>query len=174
MTTSRRDDRGPTLSSYRIREVDGHDDEITDCLTELHRLTFFGGASIPPFDWGHWWLAYHEAEPVAFAGAVPSTHVRNAGYFCRVGVLRAHWGNRLQLRLMRAMERRARRMGWRWMVSDTTDNVASANNFIRAGYRMYQPRDPWAFPDTLYWRKAINPLPSVHSTYSKRPEYRRS
>ena len=49
---------------YRIREVDGHDDEITETLTDLHRLTFFDGASIPEFDWGYWWLAYHEANPV--------------------------------------------------------------------------------------------------------------
>ena len=28
---------------YRIREVDGHDDEIADALTELHQLTFFDG-----------------------------------------------------------------------------------------------------------------------------------
>jgi GNAT superfamily N-acetyltransferase len=168
MTTSCRRDRGVKSLSYRIREVDGRDDEIADVLTELHRLTFFNGASIPPFDWGHWWLAYHAAAPVAFAGAVPSTHVRNAGYFCRVGVLQSHWGNRLQLRLMQAMERRARRNGWRSVVSDTTGNVASANNFIRAGYRMYQPQYPWGFPSTLYWRKTIHPLPSVHSTHSKR------
>src|SRR5271163_3353842 len=76
--------------AYRIREVDGRDDEIADVLTELHRLTFFSGASIPQFDGGHWWLAFREATPVAFAGVVPSTHVRNAGYLCRVGVLQRH------------------------------------------------------------------------------------
>jgi hypothetical protein len=156
MRTPRRRDRAVKLRSYRIREVDGRDDEIADILTELHRLTFFNGASVPPFDWGHWWIAYHETAPVGFAGAVPSTYVRHAGYFCRVGVLQAHWGSSLQLRLMRAIERRAKHNGWRWLVSDTTGNVASANNFIRAGYQMYQPCYPWAFPDTLYWRKAIN------------------
>jgi hypothetical protein len=51
---------------------------------------------------------------------------------------------------------------------DMSGNVASANNFIRAGYRMYQPQYPWGFPSTLYWRKTIHPLPSVHSTHSKR------
>jgi GNAT superfamily N-acetyltransferase len=140
---------------YRIREVDGRDDEIAEMLTELHRSTFFGGASVPPFDRGHWWLAYRQTTPAAFAGVVPSTHVRNAGYFCRVGVLQRHWGHRLQLRLMRAMEARARRNGWACVVSDTTCNVVSANNFIRAGYRMYQPSCPWAFPETLYWRKDL-------------------
>ena len=141
---------------------------VTEVLTELHHLTFFSGASVPPFDWGHWWLAYREATPVAFAGVVPSTHVRNAGYFCRVGVLRRHWGHRLQLRLMRTMEARARRNGWSSLVSDTTGNVVSANNFIRAGYRMYRPPCPWAFPDTIYWHKAIALGASSHSTHSKR------
>ena len=143
------------ILTYRIREVDGRDEEIADVLTELHRLTFFGGASIPAFDRGHWWLAFREVAPVAFAGVIPSTHVRNAGYFCRVGVLHSHWGHRLQLRLMRAMEVRAQRNGWACVVSDTTRNVASANNFIRAGYRLYRPEQPWGWAHTLYWRKQI-------------------
>ena len=80
---------------------------------------------------------------------------RNAGYFCRVGVLSEHWGHRLQLRLMRVLEARARLNGWRWIVSDTTDNLSSANNFIRAGYHLFEPKDPWGWPQTLYWRKVI-------------------
>ena len=140
---------------YRIRAVDGHDDEVSESLTELHRLTFLDTAVIPKFDQGYWWLAFHEAEAVAFAGVVPSTHVCNAGYFCRVGVLSEHWGNRLQLRLMRALEAGARLNGWCSIVSDTTDNLLSANNFIRAGYRLFEPKHPWAWPHTLYWRKVI-------------------
>jgi GNAT superfamily N-acetyltransferase len=145
----------PQVNSYRIREVDGQDEEVVETLTELHRLTFFDSARFPEFDRGHWWLASRETSPVAFAGVVPSTHACSAGYFARVGVLRKHWGRGLQLRLMRAMELRVRRNGWSWVVSDTTDNVASANNFIRAGYRLYRPQDPWAWPNTLYWRKAV-------------------
>jgi hypothetical protein len=56
---------------------------------------------------------------------------------------------------MRALESRARYNGWSSVVSDTTDNLASANNFIRAGYRLYQPQAPWAWPNSLYWRKSI-------------------
>jgi Acetyltransferase (GNAT) family len=140
---------------YRIREVNGHDDDIAETLAELHDLTFFHSAPAPEFDWGHWWLAYHGRLPVAFAGLVPSTHMENAGYFCRVGVVREHCGHTLQLRLMRALELRARNNGWRFIVSDTTDNLASANNFIRAGYRLYEPRYPWGWPHTLYWRKCV-------------------
>jgi GNAT superfamily N-acetyltransferase len=90
-----------------------------------------------------------------FAGVIPSTRADNAGYFSRVGVLRKHCGHGLQLRMMRAIEARARAYGWSCVVSDTTDNIASANNFIRAGYRLYQPQHPWAWPNTLYWRKSI-------------------
>ena len=141
---------------YRIREVDGEDDEVADkTLTELHRLEFFGSAAVPAFNHGHWWLAFHKAAPVAFAGVVTSTHVGNAGYFCRVGVLKKHCGHQLQLRLMRALEGACALQWMELIVSDTTDNVSSANNFIRAGYRLYRPHTPWAWPDTLYWRKPI-------------------
>jgi GNAT superfamily N-acetyltransferase len=155
-------------SAYRIREVDGQDEEIAETLTELHHLTFFDGAPIPSFDWGHWWLAYSEKAAIAFAGLVPSTHARCAGYIHRVGVLAEHRGHGLQLRLLRAMEARAGRQRWSCVVSDTTRNIASANKFIRAGYRLYQPRYPWAFSETLYWYKAIRPGPSPHGTHSKR------
>jgi hypothetical protein len=37
----------------------------------------------------------------------------------------------------------------------TAINIASANNFIKAGYRLYQPQHPWGWPRTLYWRKSI-------------------
>jgi GNAT superfamily N-acetyltransferase len=140
---------------YRIREADAHDQDVADALIELHRSTFRDTAPVPEFENGHWWLAFLEAEPVAFAGVVPSTHVSNAGYFCRVGVLGKHCGHRLQLRLMRALEARARLNGWSAIVSDTTDNLTSANNFIRAGYRLFKPKRPWAWPGTLYWRKPI-------------------
>src|SRR5215216_6352955 len=92
------------LSMYRIREVDGSDEDFAEILADLHRLTFFNGAPIPAFDQGYWWFAYYGVEPIGFAGVIPSTHAHNAGYFCRVGVLRSHCGRGLQLRLMRAME----------------------------------------------------------------------
>jgi hypothetical protein len=66
-----------------------------------------------------------------------------------------HCGNSLQCRFMRALELRARRNGWSSIVSNTTDNVVSANNFIRAGYRLFHPRAPWAWPHTRYWHKQI-------------------
>ncbi|WP_275197341.1 GNAT family N-acetyltransferase [Bradyrhizobium sp. CSA207] len=138
---------------YRICMVDAGEDEIAETLGDLHRLTFLDGATLPRFELGAWWLAYHDDQAIAFAGVVPSTHARKSGYFSRVGVLHRHWGRGLQLRLMRAIEARGRRIGWNSIVSDTTDNPVSANNFIQAGYRLYEPKVPWAWSHTLYWRK---------------------
>jgi hypothetical protein len=138
---------------YRIQEVDAQDDETSDALDELHRTTFLDSAPMPSFDEGHWWLALQGSVPIAFAGLIPSTHVPNAGYFCRVGVVKRHWGQSLQLRLLRAAAYRARRNGWLAIVSDTTDNLVSANNFIRDGYCLFRPKQPWGWPNTLYWHK---------------------
>jgi GNAT superfamily N-acetyltransferase len=140
---------------YRIRIVDASDDDVVDTLSDLHQLTFFDAAAMPQFDLGAWWLAYHGDDAIAFAGVVPSTHARNSGYFARVGVVQRHWGRGLQLRLMRAVEARGRRIGWDTILSDTTNNPVSANNFIRAGYRLYEPELPWAWSHTLYWRRSL-------------------
>ena len=34
-------------------------------------------------------------------------------------------------------------------------NCVSANNFIRAGYRLFEPQVPWAWAHSLYWRKQL-------------------
>jgi acetyltransferase (GNAT) family protein len=140
---------------YTIRAVDAEDDEIRQTLVDLHRSTFLDSAALPQFDHGSWWLAYRRHEPVAFAGVVPSTCEKNSGYFCRVGVTENHWGHSLQLRLMRAIEAKAALIGWSNIVSDTTDNRISANNFIKAGYLLFDPEMPWGWTNTLYWRKPL-------------------
>ena len=139
------------VSPYSIRRVDGDDE--ADTIHELHRAT----SEFPDIDPGNgwWWFAYFDDVPVAYAGIIQSTVYTNAAYFTRVGVLPAHRGNNLQFRLMRVMERYARRSGFEFMISDTTHTVHSANNFVKAGWRMFDPVVPWAFADTLYWRKDL-------------------
>jgi GNAT superfamily N-acetyltransferase len=142
---------------YHIREVDPLDDDVNDLLVDLHERTFIRSAPLPDFSVGHWWVARLREDSVAFVGLVPSTLLPNSGYFCRVGVIPEHYGKGLQRRLMRAAERRTRLNGWNDVISDTTDNIASANNFIRNGYRLFQPLHPWGWNSTLYWRKSVVP-----------------
>ena len=139
-------------SPYIVRQVDGVDE--ADALLELQEA-FRPEMPLADTTDGWWWMAYRAGLPVAYLGVIVSTHYPRALYFKRVGVLRDHRGNSLQARLMRSMERFAHRSGFTALVSDTTDNVHSANNFIRAGWSLFDPEYRWAFSNTLYWRKEL-------------------
>lgn len=141
--------------TYWIREVDTTNDEVTDALVDLHRATFLNAAPIPAFDQGHWWIGFYRDEPVSFAALVESDRYPLTGYFKRVGVTDGHRGHALQRRHMRVMEARAKRNGLIALVSDTTDNVPSANNFVAAQWRMFVPDHPWSLPTSLYWKKSL-------------------
>lgn len=140
---------------YSIRQVDGRDPEIADEILKLHDMTFGDTAPSVPTDSGHWWLAYCGDAPVAFAGLVPARSTPDAGYMIRVGVMEMHRGQGLQKRLIRVRQQRARLNGWTRLVTDTTNNPASANALISAGFRMYEPQYPWGLPEALYWKKEI-------------------
>jgi GNAT superfamily N-acetyltransferase len=130
----------PASRIYKIRDVDGSDAAVALDLETLHALTFWKDA--PPIDpdSGHWWIARLGKRPVAFAGMNESELYPRIGYFSRVGVLPAHRGHGLQLRFMRAIEARAKRNGWSGIVADTRD-THSANNFVKAGYRIFDPEN---------------------------------
>lgn len=107
-------------------------------------------------DHGHWWIVYtDQGKPVAFAGIVRSTKWTDTGYLCRAGVLDGFNGHGLQKRLIFARLRQARKMGWNWVITDTTNNPASSNSLIHAGFKIYKPRSPWSLRNAIYWRYKV-------------------
>jgi GNAT superfamily N-acetyltransferase len=144
---------------YKIKRVDPDDDVIAEEIALLHALTFANQA--PPIkpERGWWWLAYDMREPpptsIAFAGLTEFDCRPKLGYLKRCGVLPYHQGQGLQRKLIRVRENHARKLGMLHIFTDTTDNPASANNLIEAGYRMWSPENPWGFKETLYWRKKL-------------------
>lgn len=129
-------------------------------IQRIDRLCF--GKTAPPLLRGEilkgeWWFIYHKSEPapVAYLGMIPSIYGPNIGYLTRVGVLENFRGHGLQLRLCRAMARKAKALGWDSIVTDTTNTPASANSLITAGYKIFAPEFPWAFDETIYWRKDL-------------------
>lgn len=59
--------------------------------------------------------------------------------------------------MIRVREAYAKRLGWSYVITDTTDNPPSANTLIRAGYKLFKPRHPWGpLAETLYWKRTIN------------------
>jgi len=145
---------------YCIREVDASDDEIAEIIHDFNRAAEpkFPALKEHELEGPHcyWWLAYHEGEPVGFAGMVPSRLYKNAGYLKRAGVVPEHRGRGLQLRFFRARESKARKIGWDMLISECNDdNIWSANNFIRSGFLLFEPIERWAFNTSLYWRKRL-------------------
>lgn len=140
---------------YAIRRIDPWvNDEEREQLIFLYNTTREGWPDID-MDEGAWWFAELNGTPVAYIGMIPSDRYPDTGYFKRVGVLSKYRGHALQRRLMRVMETHAKKIGYTRIVSDTTDTIHSANNFIRAGYRLFEPATPWAFENTLYWTKSL-------------------
>jgi GNAT superfamily N-acetyltransferase len=137
---------------YKIREVDGTDGAIWLEIESLHAQIFWMDAPAIDPEHGHWWIARLGKKAVGFCGLIESRHCPNMGLLTRVGVLPAHRGHGLQRRFMRALEARAKRSGWSGVVADTRDAL-SANNFAKAGYRIFEPERRWAFLDSIYWRK---------------------
>lgn len=144
-------------ADYFIRRADGTDPTTARIICDMHTEIFGDTAPqvVPKEGW--WWLAWKGGEPVGFAGLrLTSATPKTTGYLHRSGVARKHRGNRLQTRMIHIREAMARSRGLTRMVSDTTDNLASANSLIRAGYRLFEPMNKWAFgDDSLYWEKFL-------------------
>jgi GNAT superfamily N-acetyltransferase len=147
--------------NFRIKEVDADDPLYRDDLIELHDRTFLDVTIRPDFTTGYWWLVYDHTlyqdpkNPFGFCGLTEAASTPGAGYLKRAGVLPHYRGNGLQRRMITVRERKARRLGLATMLTDTTDNPASANSLIKAGYRLFEPAYKWAFQHSLYWTKDL-------------------
>ena len=101
---------------------------------------------------GHWWILYVDYEPAGYCGLVPSKQWQDTGYFCRAGIREAYRVHGLQRKLIKTRIRKARELGYNWLITDTNDNPASANNLIACGFRMITPSKPWCESEAAcYW-----------------------
>lgn len=141
--------------TYHVRQVNTKDPEIVAILERL-QITCLPGDIPQKATSGYWWLCYTDAGvPVGFAGMVPSVRWEQTGYLSRAGILPAHQGRGLQKRLIKVRIAKAKQLGWRFLLSDTSENPASANSLISCGFKMYEPRNPYGLKTSLYWRRKI-------------------
>lgn len=136
----------------QLRRVTSHEDR--DAVLYLQIEILPDDTPLDPRD-GAWWVLYDGTDPVAFAAIRPSRQWVNGMYLSRSGVVTGYRGQGLQKRLISVRERFARREGAEWLITDTTQNPASANNLADRGFRMYEPSAPWGNRYTLYWRKKV-------------------
>ena len=157
---------------FSVKKVDIRIPSVQTTLTFLQKKIL--PEDIPyKTDRGHWWVAYAEdGKPVGFAGLVRSTRWSDTGYFCRAGVLDSFTGHGLQKRLIRVRLAQAKKLGWNWCITDTTDNPASSNSLISCGFKMYTPANPWSFKNACYWKCKVN-QDAVQGSRSKKKKKQR-
>lgn len=136
---------------FKIQRVKGG--EFAHEIYGMHDECFGKAAALCDVNVGHWWVALDEDEPVGFAALVARAQVPDAGYMVRAGVMPVARGNNLQRRMINARLQYARRLGWNHVVTDTFDNIHSANNLIACGFRLYNPINPWSFKGALYFKR---------------------
>ena len=140
---------------YTIRAVNTRDFEIVALLVRMQLECLPGDKPLPPED-GMWWIAFaDDGTPAGFCSMRPSVRWQQTGYLSRSGVLEGHRGRGLQRRMIQTRIRKARALGWLWLLSDTSENPASANSLIACGFKLYDPREPHGLKTSLYWRKKL-------------------
>lgn len=128
-------------------------------LRYAHTVIFKDTAPIPNMGEGAWWVVWDASSAGAlagFCGVTPCPEIPGAAYLCRAGVMPDYRGRGLQRRMIRVREGWAIRNGYARMVTETTDNVISANNLIRAGYTLFNPPEPWSFKRAIYFTKQLS------------------
>jgi len=137
-----------------IKRVDIRKESVQDKLSALQKICL---PHDHPYDtnFGSWWIATENGVDIGFAGLVRTVSWSDCGYLCRAGVVPNSRGQGLQKKLIHVRVRQAKALGWNWVVTDTTDNLASANSLIATGFKLFQPTKPWGFKNTLYWRRKL-------------------
>jgi GNAT superfamily N-acetyltransferase len=142
---------------FTIKKVDLRNPSLVTLICYLQKKILPSDNIYKP-DRGHWWIAYAaDGKPIAFAGLVRSIKWTDTGYLCRAGVLDGYTGHGLQKRLIVARIKQARKLGWNWLITDTTNNPASANSLINAGFKIYTPANKWSFRNAIYWKYKVQP-----------------
>lgn len=146
---------------FTIKKVDLRNESDKTVILFLQKKILPSDAPYQPTQ-GHWWLAYAEdGRPVAFAGLVRSKRFTDTGYLCRAGVSDDCTGKGLQKRLISVRIRKAKELGWNWLITDTTNNPASSNSLINAGFKIYTPSSPWSFKNAIYWKYKIDQTDAI-------------
>ncbi|RLI46826.1 hypothetical protein DRO61_08760 [Candidatus Bathyarchaeota archaeon] len=101
-----------------------------------------------------WWIVWDENHnPVGYCGVVL---YGDFAVHKRCGVLPTARGQGLQKKMLRLRENFAKKKGAESIYTYVSvQNVISANNLIKVGYRVYNPEWRWGGDDFLYVEKKL-------------------
>lgn len=141
--------------NYRINEVDATEEFLT--IWNFNQME----PDWPPLEDrhiknGYWWLIHTDfgfGRPIGFAGMVEFTPFCNVGYLKRCYILPEHRGG-LQIRTIQVREEKARRIGWKQLVTESV-SPQSTKNFLKCGYSLCDPEQKWGDPTSSYLTKNL-------------------
>jgi hypothetical protein len=146
---------------FTAKRVNTSDRVVREALATLALDCFPKGELTLPtgsgwFANGVWWIIRdRRGAAVAFAGLRASVRWERTGYLALAGVLPEARGSGLQKRMTQLRLAECRRRGWKWAITDTLDNPASACSLIACGFRPYHPEVRWASKYSTYWRRNV-------------------
>jgi GNAT superfamily N-acetyltransferase len=141
--------------TFRILEVDATYPDDAHTIRHFNAMVpEFPALSDHHLQRGHWWLIQAEFAPVGFAGMVEFLPGGVVAYLKRCYILPEARGHKLQLQTLALREVKARRLGYKQLVSETT-NIQSAGNFIKAGFEPFEPEQRWGPEGSMYFTKTL-------------------
>ena len=133
---------------------DGLSQQNLSRISVMQEIVFGCIYDSSPVD-AHWWIAFQNGSPVAFAAL---THYEDddTAFLSLAGVLPCARGKGLQKRFIKKREKLAAELDCRRIITYTSyDNIVSANNLIKSGYLLYEPKWDWGVTDAYYFRKVL-------------------
>jgi GNAT superfamily N-acetyltransferase len=132
----------------RIRKVE-QPGRVLPEITRLDRAIFPGDEPVEHIG-VQWWVAWDGRNPVGYMGLkhMPG----NLIHVVRYGLLARACGQHLGRRFLQVAYRYARQRGANAVITYTLcSTVRSMNALMRAGFKTYQPKDPYIDADVVYW-----------------------
>lgn len=100
-----------------------------------------------------WWIAFYGKRQIGFAGL---EKIKNEGFLIRSGVSKYFRGLGLQKRLIRTRIKKCKNLGIRKIITYTSyENIISANNLIKCGFKLYSPEKKYGLKNSLYFKMEI-------------------
>jgi ribosomal protein S18 acetylase RimI-like enzyme len=146
------------ISPFAIHEVERADERAGIEIARMEEACFPGRQCYWPAGADSvWWLVRDsDNTPAAYCALGRFSAGPRTGYLSRAGVMPQHRGKGLHPYLIDIRVERARRLGFNTLVTNVNpENVASANNLIEAGFRLYRPGVLWDGEGRLYLRKVL-------------------
>ncbi len=103
-----------------------------------------------------WWIVRVDGRLAGYCGLGLYDEADPYAYLARAGILPEFRGKGIQRRLIKIREDEARKRGYHYIITYTArHNLASANNLIKSGYRLYRPAKCWGIKLALYFCKRL-------------------